>query len=81
MLEDMPENMLEDMSEKMIIEMSEKNVRRYVRKGCQKIYQKRIIYQQISRKKCYKKYLYWTVFIEFQVPRCLKIAVTTAILA
>ena len=50
-------------------DMSEKDIRRYVRKGCQKI----------RPKKCHKERLYWTVSIEFQVPRPLKTDIAIAI--
>ena len=58
------------LSEEMSEDMSEKDVRRYVRKGCQKI----------RPKKCHKERLYWTVSVELQAPRRLKIDVATAIL-
>ena len=67
----MSEKMSEEMSEEMSEDMSEKDIRRYVRKGCQKI----------RPKKCHKERLYWTVSIEFQAPRRLKTDVATAILA
>ena len=52
-------------------DMSEKDVRRYVRKGCQKI----------RPKKYHKKCVYGAVPIELQAPRRLKTDVATAILA
>ena len=67
----MSERMPEDMLEKEIKNISEKDIRRYVRKGCQKI----------RPKKYHKERLYWTVSIEIQAPRRLKIDVATAILA
>ena len=75
--------------------MSEKDVRRYVRKEFQKEYQNNFSedmlekdirkylrkgWQEIFRQKWYKEDFYWTVSIELQAPRRLKIDVATTIL-